>query len=164
MIEVREGRGGDAPHLARLHGDAFTRPWSEAEMAEILEAPEALVLIARPAEADEPVGFVLARCIAGDSEVLSIAVATGWRRRGVARLLMSALIGQVGARGATDLFLEVDIANEAALALYGGLGFVEAGRRENYYSTPHGRSDALVLRLELAQGVGKSSKMLQKPL
>jgi ribosomal protein S18 acetylase RimI-like enzyme len=150
--------------MARLHGDAFERSWSAAEMAEMLGAAEALALVAHAAGEEEAIGFVLARCIAGDSEVLSIAVAHGWRRRGVAGALMAALIEEVRARAATDLFLEVDIANKAARALYGGLGFIEAGRRRNYYSTPMGPSDALVLRLELAQGMGSSSNMLQKPL
>lgn len=164
MIEVYEGTGSDAGELARLHADAFPRPWSAVEMAEMLGAPEALALVARSAGVEEPVGFVLARCISSDSEVLSIAVAAGWRRQGIARALMVALIERVAARTATDLFLEVDIANEAARALYGGLGFTEAGRRRNYYSTPRGPSDALVLRLELNRDTGNSFNMPQKPL
>ncbi|MDP3371055.1 MAG: ribosomal-protein-alanine acetyltransferase, partial [Brevundimonas sp.] len=53
-------------------------------------------------------------------------------------------------RGATRLFLEVAEDNMAALALYAGAGFVEAGRRPGYYARPHGRPrDALVLALNL---------------
>lgn len=164
MIEICQGAGSDAGELARLHADAFPRPWSVADLADMICAPEALVLVARCAGTAELVGFVLARCVFGDSEVLSITVAPGWRRQGIARALMAALIEQAAARAASDLFLEVDVANEAARTLYGGLGFIEAGRRPNYYSTPRGPSDALVLRRALGPDTGNSSNMSQKPL
>jgi ribosomal-protein-alanine N-acetyltransferase len=53
------------------------------------------------------------------------------------------------------LFLEVADDNPAALALYEGSGFEQAGRRRAYYARPDARrADALVLRRPLnRQGV-----------
>ncbi len=48
------------------------------------------------------------------------------------------------------LFLEVASDNDAAVALYKGLGFAAAGRRKGYYQRPGGKSaDALILALDL---------------
>ena len=41
------------------------------------------------------------------------------------------------------LSLEVRPSNQAAIALYQGFGFIEAGRRRNYYDLP--KEDALIL-------------------
>ena len=48
-------------------------------------------------------------------------------------------------------FLEVAVDNDAAVALYAGLGFRKAGLRKSYYDRgPAGYSDALVMRLDLS--------------
>ena len=44
------------------------------------------------------------------------------------------------------LTLEVRPSNTAAIALYRGFGFEEAGRRKNYYDLP--KEDALILTKE----------------
>jgi ribosomal-protein-alanine N-acetyltransferase len=41
--------------------------------------------------------------------------------------------------------LEVRASNEAALGLYCALGFYETGRRPQYYVTPGGREDAILM-------------------
>jgi ribosomal-protein-alanine N-acetyltransferase len=50
-----------------------------------------------------------------------------------------------------DALLEVRPSNTLAIALYLSMGFVEMGRRRNYYQADGGREDALVLKLSLAQ-------------
>lgn len=73
----------------------------------------------------------------------SLAVDERWRRRGVARLLLSHVFRESIAAGARSATLEVRQSNSAARALYEGLGFrVEAVRR-SYYQEP--REDALIL-------------------
>lgn len=52
-----------------------------------------------------------------------VQVAPAARRRGLARHLMHALAGWAAQRGATRAFLQVEERNEAATALYAGLGF-----------------------------------------
>ena len=46
-------------------------------------------------------------------------------------------------------FLEVRVSNQAAYKLYTKLGFDEIGVRKNYYPSPAGREDALILALDL---------------
>jgi len=132
--------------MAVLHGVAFPpgQAWSEAAIAAMLRMPGAFGLMA--AEAEQPLGFALGRCIAGEAEVLTLAVLPAMRRRGLGRALLDALAAEASRRGAAALFLEVSAGNAAAQALYAGAGAVEVGRRRRYYSDG---SDALVMRLPL---------------
>ena len=152
----------DAAALSRLHGLAFDAPgggWGAGEFATLLGQPGVHGFRAvRPAPAPLPGplatfqaaaearGFVLVRDVAGEAEVLTIAVHPAWQGRGVGRLLMDAALRELYARRATALFLEVDEGNDPALALYRRLGFTEVGRREGYY----GGAAALTMRLDLA--------------
>ena len=86
---------------------------------------------------------VAARSVSGEAEILNLAVTPGWRRRGLGRRLVETAIEAARAAGATRIFLEVRESNGAALALYAALGFLEAGRRRNYYRAPE--EDALIL-------------------
>jgi ribosomal protein S18 acetylase RimI-like enzyme len=53
----------------------------------------------------------------------AIETAPAARRRGLAKLVMDALLEWADEQGATDAFLEVAPGNEAAVALYAALGF-----------------------------------------
>ena len=63
-------------------------------------------------------GFALSRLAADEAEILTIAVAPAWRKRGVGRDLLREHLQQVARAGGRKLFLEVDAANAAAVALY----------------------------------------------
>ncbi|MEX1317460.1 MAG: GNAT family N-acetyltransferase [Synechococcaceae cyanobacterium] len=75
-----------------------------------------------------------------------VAVDPDRRRRGLGRLVLSALLETAGGRGAERATLEVASGNRAALALYRRLGFREAGRRPAYYRNGE---DALIHWLRL---------------
>jgi len=134
--------------LAALHGRCFTspRPWNAAEFAALLAGPGVFLL-------GDAAGFVLGRALAGEAELLTLAVAPEARRRGAARLLLAAFEAGAVARGAAEAFLEVAADNAPALGLYQGAGWVEAGRRRGYYRRAEGpATDALILRKVLAAG------------
>lgn len=133
--------------LAALHARAFTntnaRPWSEAEFAALLARP-GIILSGR----DE--GFALGRVVAGEAELLSLAVAPEARRQGFGRALLAAFEAEAGTCGATRAFLEVAEDNRAARALYLAAGWRESGRRKAYYRRPDGPAcDALVCEKKL---------------
>ena len=140
--------------LSALHARAFTtpRPWSEDEFAGWLADPFAFLLV----EGDA--GFLLGRAVAGEAELLTVAVAPEARGRGLGRRLVSRFLYQARLRGAEVAFLEVAEDNAPARAVYAGAGFAESGRRRGYYRTPEGRAvDALVLRRVLTDGAEPGS-------
>jgi putative acetyltransferase len=64
---------------------------------------------------------------------LGIAVDTQWQGRGIGRKLMTRLLDWADNWGAvTRIELWVHVDNEAAIALYRSLGFVEEGRHKAY--------------------------------
>jgi ribosomal-protein-alanine N-acetyltransferase len=100
------------------------------------------------AEAPEGItGYLLARELAGEAEILNLAVVPEARRAGLGRALLDAGLEQLRQRGATRVWLEVRESNAAAQALYARRGFTTAGRRSRYYRAPV--EDALVLSLDL---------------
>ncbi len=138
-----------AGDLARLHARCFIvpRPWGEAEFARLLADPLAFLLV----EGDA--GFLLGRAVAGEAELLTLAVAPEARRRGLGQSLLARYLYQSRLRGAAYAFLEVAEDNSVARALYARAGFAEVGRRRGYFHAPDGRRiDALVMRRDLPQG------------
>lgn len=128
--------------LAALHARCFTlpRPWSAAEFAGFLSDPLAFLLV----EGDA--GFLLGRAVAGEAELLTLAVAPEARRRGLGRKLVARFLYQARLRGAVTAFLEVADTNTGARALYAASGFAESGRRKGYYRDGNGAAvDAVVM-------------------
>ena len=92
--------------------------------------------------AGEVCGFAAFRTThPAEGEVLNLAVAVRWRRRGVGRRLAE----EISARSTGDMLLEVRESNLEARNLYKKIGFVEEGRRPGYYETPP--ETAIVMRL-----------------
>lgn len=144
LVRVTEG---EVAALAALHAAAFEHPWSAEDLSEVLGSPGALGLGALEGGALR--GFILVRAVAGEAEVLTLAVDPAARRQGLGRRLLSAAISWAAAAGATAMFLEVDSANQPAVSLYRTKNFAEVGRRRAYYADG---GDALVLRRELNSG------------
>lgn len=140
MSLLRAAGPEDAGALAALHADAFDRPWSQADIAAVMAGPGALALVV------ESRGFILCRAIAGEAEILTLAVSPAARRLGVGRALVEAAAGLAAQSGAGSLFLEVAHDNVAALALYASAGFERVGLRRGYYATG---ADAVVMRRAL---------------
>ncbi len=130
--------------LAALHAALLSttpRPWSAAEFASLLAEPGCV-----PACRGRR-GFVLGRALAGEAELLTLAVAPEARRRGSARRLVAGFIAAGTARGRRHgLSGGGRRQRRRARALPRG-GLCRGGPRRGYYRTPEGGAvDALVLR------------------
>lgn len=141
----------EAPAMAAVHGRAFAKGWSVEDIAELTSGPGGFALMVE--EGDVPLGFILCRAMAGEAEILTLAVEPAARRRGLARALVEAATGAARMAGAETLFLEVAHDNLPALALYEAVGFARAGLRRGYYDLgAQGTADAVVMRLDLGPG------------
>jgi ribosomal-protein-alanine N-acetyltransferase len=122
----------EADLLAALHAEAFPDdPWSAAAFRTLCRMPGAGVRLA--ADAEGPAGLVLWRVAADEAEVVTLGVRPAARRRGHAVRLLRAAMRDAAAAGAGRMLLEVAADNDAAAALYAGLGFAAVGRRRGYY-------------------------------
>lgn len=143
MLAIEAARRGDVAALARIAAESLPEPWSEAGFSAELAMPVARVWVAR-GDAGEPVAYLAAHAIGAELQVLSLAVAAAWRRRGVGRrLLAHALRAEPAARVA---HLEVRSDDTGARAFYEEMGFRAIGRRPRFYA---GGVDALTMQRAL---------------
>lgn len=148
---IEEATPADAAALADMHERSFDRGWSPEDMRSMIaDHPivQPLILRVRTGTRTRPAGFVILRVAGGEAEILTVAVEPARRGRGYGRLLMEEAMRRAYRERAQAVFLEVDEANRAAVALYRSLGFETVGSRSRYYEHREGTAgDALVMRL-----------------
>lgn len=132
------------PAIAELETVCFRDPWIESSIRSELTNPLSYWLVALKDGA--VIGYVGSQSVLGEADVMNVAIHPDHRRKGVAKALFSALEQALKAKEVYCLSLEVRASNEPAKALYDGMGYVQVGRRPNYYRNP--QEDALILRKE----------------
>ncbi len=148
--------------LVRIEAAAFgAKSWGENNVRASFVAPHVTILLAAPkaaplqkAAARKPspseraaaVGFAMWRDLGPEAEILSVGVEPATMGQGVGGALLSACLDGARAAGAHKVFLEVDEANQAALALYEGARFEKLSVRRSYYRNG---ANALVMQRAL---------------
>jgi ribosomal-protein-alanine N-acetyltransferase len=126
MPVIRRGENADLGEIAEIQAEC--REAAQWDVTGYLQY-DLLVAICD----NRIAGFLAARHVSGDeSEVLNLAVRPEFRRRGVARGLVTSLI----AKCPGAVFLEVRESNHAARDLYQSIHFKEVSRRPQYYESP----------------------------
>ena len=134
----------DVPAVAELERKCFSDPWSERSVAAELENPLSLWLVALLGRT--VVGYVGSQSVMEQADMMNIAVNPDYRRQGIAESLIERLVAELKDKQVSSLTLEVRASNAPAIALYRRLGFIQVGKRSNYYRNP--REYALILRKE----------------
>ncbi len=98
-------------------------------------------------DGDAVMGFVVARKLADEMEILNLAVAPQARRRQLGRALLAAAFAWGRTTAIRKAFLEVRASNFAAIAFYEHHKFRSVGRRQKYYVAPV--EDAIILAADL---------------
>lgn len=135
----------DVEAVAEMEAAAFSTPWRADTFRTLLERPGAEMHVIE--DDGEVVGYAVLWCILDQGELANIAIREDARGRGLGGVLLDRVLDVARERGVRSLFLEVRVSNEAAASLYDSRGFVEIGRRRDYYERP--REDARVLEKRL---------------
>ena len=150
---VSDATFADIDALSDIHHRSFERGWASSEFQSLLQDRGIVCLVLRRSTfriTDQIVGFVLARSVVDEAEILTIAVDPDFRQSGGGRQLMEALMRQLYGNRVAKLFLEVDAGNIPALSLYQHLGFKKVGERKGYYHSAEGEASlALVMQAAL---------------
>ncbi|MBL8629907.1 MAG: GNAT family N-acetyltransferase [Rhodospirillaceae bacterium] len=117
----------DAKLLAHLHATSFDDAWSDVFFETMLGQMGVTALATRD-------GFILMRCVAGEAEVLTLAVDPASRGHGLGYRLVEAGLVLALAHAATRCFLEVAEDNAPAIAIYRKAGFATISERNDYYT------------------------------
>jgi len=120
-----------SPELAQWIRRDYERV-AQGEMASWVEEEDGVVI-----------GFVVARKLADEMEILNFAVAPDSRRRGIGSSLLRTAFDWGRANEVRRAFLEVRVSNLAAIAFYERHKFASVGRRTSYYISPI--EDAIIL-------------------
>ena len=145
MGRVRLMRRSDLPEVARIEAETFPNPWPLAYFRECVASGYDCWVLERAGAVEAYAVMSTARRVA---HLLNLCVSSRTRGKGMGRRMLGQMI-RVAEGRALSLMLEVRVSNEPALALYRSMGFHEAGLRRQYYRSPEGGEDALVLVLPL---------------
>ncbi|NMA93335.1 MAG: ribosomal protein S18-alanine N-acetyltransferase [Clostridiales bacterium] len=139
---IRRACEADIDRIAQLETICFDDSWSREMVAAELRGtnPSVCYLVV---EGEEILGYAMIWFVPPEGEICNLAVHPDFRRRGLASLLMEAILCESAERGVDKLSLEVRESNAEAQALYSKFGFKIAGRRPEYYRDGE---DAFVMR------------------
>lgn len=144
MIRIEQMTISHVPQIAALERVCFSDPWSERSIFSELDNPLSLWLAALDGE--RVAGYIGSQSVLGESDMLNLAVSPDYRRQGIGRALVTALIDRLRQQGSCSITLEVRSSNLPAGRLYENLGFSQVGLRKGYYEKP--REDARILKKE----------------
>ena len=135
-IDMTEARILAAEHIsdvALIEKLCFSEPWSEESLGLLLRDGNFGVVCVNDGRA---VAYGGMTCCLDEGAVTNIAVHPELRRKGLGRQIVRAMLREAEKRGIKTVFLEVRESNSAARTLYASEGFLEIGRRKNFYRAP----------------------------
>jgi ribosomal-protein-alanine N-acetyltransferase len=138
----------DLPQVLAIEQSAYAFPWTRGNFVDSLAA-------GHPAQVLRTVSggvqaYVVAQRGVQELHLLNLTVAPPLQGRGLARVLLDALVAQARRDGDDWLWLEVRESNQRAREIYLRYGFDDIGLRRGYYPAAAGRrEDARVMRLAI---------------
>ncbi len=132
---------GHIPAILEIEKEANSAPWTERSFLNELDNPDKIFFVGLLH--GQVVAYGGIWLIVDEAHVTTVAVAAEQRQHGIGRRLMLELLDRAREASMTCSTLEVRAGNEAALRLYGELGYLETARRRRYY--PDNNEDAVVM-------------------
>ena len=146
-VDVAQVDGNYSDLLAELQSQIFdAKSWRAIDFTNFLSTPGALAWLAVNS-LKVPIGIVVSRHGGGECEIVHIGVLSHMRRKGIGVKLLEVVLEFARDKSAPVL-LEVAENNIAAIGLYRKSGFVEVGRRHDYYRHRTIATDALIFRFD----------------
>lgn len=133
--------------VADIARENLPEAWSLSGIQDVLRYDNNIYYIARQADNREIVGFAGIMLIAGEAELLNIAVRKDFQGQGVGQLLLEKVMEKGRTEGAGRMLLEVRRSNIPAIKLYHKNRFSVLGHRKDYYSNP--TEDAIIMENNL---------------
>lgn len=135
----------DLEEVLLIERASFLYPWSPGFFRQEMQVACARSILAEIE--GQIVGYILFWLLPGAIDIHNIAVHSDYRRRGIARLLLSKVVTEAQRQSVIRVMLEVRRSNLAAQKLYESVGFLSTGVRKGYYSD--NGEDAFAMTLEV---------------
>ncbi|MDE7380208.1 MAG: ribosomal protein S18-alanine N-acetyltransferase [Clostridia bacterium] len=147
-MTIRKCKYEDILSISELEKECFKgESWSFGTIASAFENPSHCMLVAE--DGGEVIGFGCTSTTCETSDLENVLVAEEYRRSGVGKAILTALIDDAAERGAEKMFLEVRVSNSSAMRLYLSCGFAGVYARTRYYSDGE---DCLVMQRVIGVG------------
>ncbi len=146
QVIFRRATEADLPTMNAIEQSAHFQPWTAEQLASCFRSKN---LIGALTLNDVVIAYGVMSVVMGEAELLTLAVSADYKQQGLGFKLLNLLFNEVINEGVYCCFLEVRPSNKPAIKLYRKLGFYQVGVRKNYYKTPEGREDGLVLCCDL---------------
>jgi ribosomal-protein-alanine N-acetyltransferase len=144
-FDIREATRADAAAVAEIETLCFTSPWSRKDILREIEWNESAYYLVC-ADGARVISYAGLWTVLNEGHITNVAVHPDFRGRGIGRAVLVALIERTRRlAGITEFTLEVRPTNAAAMRLYRKAGFLEEGRRKDYYTKPS--EDAVIMWL-----------------
>lgn len=154
---LRPMQKDDLDQVMRIEVVAFPTPWSrQSYEGELVNKFASYFIIEDERRIKAYAGIW---CVFEDAHITNVAVDPEYRRQGLGREIMEALIARAREKGAERIYLEVRPSNLAAINLYRAFGFLPAGVRRGYYTD--NQEDALLLIKTLGPEVPSGGVILK---
>jgi ribosomal-protein-alanine N-acetyltransferase len=146
LLGIRPMREEDLATVIAIELQVYEFPWTLGIFRDCLRVGYCCWVITL---SERVIGYGVTSVAVEECHLLNVCIHPDWQGQGLGQKLVRRLLNLARQHGAETAFLEVRQSNDSACALYRRLGFVEVGRRRDYYPTQGGREDALVLSLML---------------
>jgi [ribosomal protein S18]-alanine N-acetyltransferase len=148
---IRKMTEADLEQVVAIDQVSFSLPWPARSFH--YEVHDNLASRCWTVELDGRVtAMMIGWLIVDELHVATIATHPDYRRRGIGMRLLIHGLRAARDEGAIRAFLEVRESNDAAIQMYRAVGFVEDGRREDYYKDNF--EDAVLMSLNDLRSLG----------
>lgn len=138
---VRPMTGQDIDAVSQLEQECFSESWSRNLICSGLDSRLDTYFVYE--DHGDILGYSVIRILADEGEIQRIAVWPNYRRQGIGRKLMDAMVAFSRSRGVRSIALEVRESNAGARKLYESYGFSQEALRRGYYHNP--AEDAVIM-------------------
>lgn len=134
----------DLEQVVAIDQVSFSLPWPPRSFQfELTDNPASRCWVV---ELDNKIiAMIVSWLILDELHVATIATHPEFRRQGIGKTLLTHALKSAREEGVVRSFLEVRASNQAAIEMYKSFGFVEDGRRKEYYKDNH--EDAILMTL-----------------
>ncbi|PSB92052.1 ribosomal protein S18-alanine N-acetyltransferase [Candidatus Pandoraea novymonadis] len=134
----------DIDEIVAIEKIAYKFPWTSHNFISSIEAGHSCICLRDWNEG--LLGYFLMMSVVDEAHLLNMCINPSYQGCGFGSIMLNEIIRLVNEDGMKGVLLEVRPSNIRAFHIYKRFGFIEIGRRKNYYSSDNSREDAIVMR------------------
>ena len=138
----------DIAQITAIEVEVTPEPWNSKQFQQSLDDHQCLVICLEDADHPiVPIGYMVLATVVDQAEILNIAIDPQYQGHSLGSQLLNYALQSLPAI-IEEVLLEVRVSNFPAISLYFNYGFIEVGRRRDYYRTEFGREDAILMIMQ----------------